>query len=129
MDKVERGTMTSSQKFTYDAFISYRRSDGAATARWLRQRLIQYQPPRLLSPNQATKLRVYLDTIYERATDDFFEKNIKPNLDHSKHLILICTADAFIARADGKANWVMREVECFTDLPQGNNLIPVLAGT
>ena len=121
--------MTLSEEFKYDAFVSYRRSDGTATARWLRQRLLQYRAPKPLSTDYGVKLRVYLDTIYERATYDFFKKNIKPSLAQSKHLIVICTPDALKARADGTPNWVTREVEYFMSLPQGSNIIPVLART
>ena len=122
-------TTTLLEEFKYDAFVSYRRSDGTATARWLRQRLLQYRAPKPLSTDYGVKLRVYLDTIYERATYDFFKKNIKPSLAQSKHLIVICTPDALKARADGTPNWVTREVEYFMSLPQGSNIIPVLART
>ena len=61
--------------FTFDAFLSYRRSDGRTTARWLRQRLIQYCPPEGLANPRRELLQVFLDTVYERATDDFFDKN------------------------------------------------------
>lgn len=121
--------MAPADRFKYDAFISYRRSDGAAVARWLRQRLLQYRPPQPLSKDYSANLRVYLDTIYERATDDFFENNIKPSLAESKHLILVCTPSAFTRRPDGGPSWVERELEYFMSLPQGRSIIPVLAGT
>ena len=56
-------------EYLYDAFISYRRSDGTNVATWLRRRLQDYRLPRSLSAKR--KLRVYLDTAFERANEDF----------------------------------------------------------
>jgi WD40 repeat protein len=114
--------------FLFDAFISYRRSDGTVLANSLRQRLVQYRAPEALRAQSGTKLRVFVDTMYERATDDFFEKNIKPNLRRSRYLILFCTPAAFTPRPDGSPSWVERELLYFMSLPQGANLMPVLAG-
>jgi hypothetical protein len=58
----------------YDAFISYRRADAGWHARTLRQRLLDIRIPREIAtvvPDR--RLRIYLDQIYERATDDFFD--------------------------------------------------------
>jgi hypothetical protein len=74
-------------EFDYDAFISYRRSDGTAVARWLRRALVGYRLPRALRSRHADELRVYLDTVHERATSDFYERSIKPALQSSRFLI------------------------------------------
>jgi hypothetical protein len=113
--------------FKYDAFISYRRSDGTAAARWLRNRLQTFSLPKPLRGESPKKLKVYLDTVYERATEDFFEKNIEPALTQSRFLIVVSTPDALRPRPDGTPNWVHREVETFAILPQGRNIVVALA--
>ena len=75
--------------FDYDAFISYKRSDGTRAARWLRRKLLGYRLPRALRDRWPRKLSVYLDTVYERATDDFFENNVKLALIQSRHLVVV----------------------------------------
>ena len=97
--------------FRYDCFISYRRSDGTKIAQWLRRHLVAYHLPRSLASTHSTKLAVYLDTVYERATNDFFEQNIVPALEASRFLLVIATPDANRKRTDGTANWVDREIQ------------------
>jgi hypothetical protein len=90
----------------FDAFISYRRSDGAWAAHWLRRNLERTRlPPELERPGRRP-LRCYIDVIYRRSTDDFFLNNIVPNLKQSRYLILIATPDALKRRTDGQPNWV-----------------------
>ena len=113
--------------FKYDAFISYRRSDGTPLARWLRSRLLSYSLPKSLRPGKQEKLNIYLDTVYERATEDFFSQNIEPSLQQSRFLIVISTPDALQQRPDVSPNWVYREVETFCLLPQGKNILVGLA--
>jgi tetratricopeptide (TPR) repeat protein len=55
----------------FDAFISYRRSDGTAVAFWLRRELERFRAPRSFGPKFRRKLRVYLDTTYERGYAEF----------------------------------------------------------
>jgi formylglycine-generating enzyme required for sulfatase activity len=118
-------TQPSSQPspFEYDAFISYRRSDGRSVARWLRSALLHYRLPQQLIADPSRKLSIYLDTIFERATEDFFENNIKPALLHSRWLIVIATPNALNARPDGSPNWVEREIEIFSRTPHGQNVL------
>lgn len=78
----------------FDAFISYRRSDGNVFARRLRRLLQDFRPPRPLQERQTRPLKVYLDTIYEQATNDFFERVTLPALLDSRHLIVVATKDA-----------------------------------
>ena len=80
-------------EFEFDAFVSYRRSDGARVARRLRRALLDYRLPPGLG-EEGRVLSVYFDRIYERATDDFFEKTLKPALERSRHLILVVTPGA-----------------------------------
>jgi formylglycine-generating enzyme required for sulfatase activity len=109
--------------FEYDAFISYRRSDGSLAARWLRSALLRYRLPRQLRADPSRKLSVYLDTSFERATEDFFENNIKPALLHSRWLIVIATPNAVNPRPDGSPNWVEREIDVFSKTPHGQNIL------
>ncbi len=111
-----------------DAFISYRRLDGAIAARRLRRRLLDYRFPRPLRDKQPFRpLTIYLDVLYERATNDFFEETIAPALRDSKHLIVIQTPAALRPRSDGQKNWVVREIELFRELPQRNEISVGLA--
>ena len=115
------------ESFRYDCFISYRRSDGTAIAQWLRRHLIAYRLPKSFSSARPTKLSVYIDTVYERATNDFFEQNIVPALQASRFLLVVATPDANKDRTDGTLNWVGREVKEFLETPQRNNIIAVRA--
>ena len=109
--------------FEYDAFISYRRSDGRFAARWLRNALLSYRLPRQLQADPSRKLSVYLDTSFERATEDFFENNIKPALLRSRWLIVIATPNALNPRPDGTPNWVEREIDVFSKTPHSQNIL------
>jgi hypothetical protein len=114
--------------FKFDAFISYRRSDGGTFARRLRRRLLDYRLPKPFSarPNRP-RLSIYLDTIYERATEDFFEQTIQPALAASRHLIVVQTPSTLRPRSDGEPNWLVREIEYFRALPQGREISVALA--
>lgn len=109
--------------YKFDAFISYRRSDGGIFARRLRRRLLDYRLPKSLREEpSAQPLSIYLDTIYEQATEDFFENTIKPALRDSRRLIVVQTPRTLEPRSNGKKNWQVREIEVFRELPQGSNV-------
>jgi hypothetical protein len=118
--------MTSEQPGTYryDAFISYRRVDGSSAAVGLRHKLLDHRLPRGF---QQRPLRVYLDRIYEHATEDFFVNTIQPALVASRALIVVQTPSAAASRDDGQENWVAREVRFFRSLPQGDRVWVALA--
>ncbi len=111
---------------TFDVFISYRRSDALAFARRLRRLLQEYKPPRPLRDRRREKLKVYLDTIYEQGTNDFFEKVTLPALLASKHLVVVLTKDA-VDRGPGVNDWIRREIEAFEAGPNAGNVIAVRA--
>jgi hypothetical protein len=108
----------------YDAFISYRRSDGNTVARWLRRELEGFRVPKSLRKTFGRRLRVYLDTAYERGTSDFYEQNIKPALTSSSFLLVVATPDA-MRRPDGAEDWIEREVRDFAAGPNGSNVIAI----
>jgi WD40 repeat protein len=105
----------------YRAFISYRRQDASAAARWLREQLLGFRPPRELldrvSPERQVDLQrrvaYFLDTSYQLANEDFWTANIEPALRQSQYLIVISSPSALQARADGSDNWVAREIDTF----------------
>src|SRR3954452_12578490 len=72
--------------YEYDAFISYRRGDAAALAQWIRNGLQRFRlPAAILSELSAAKQelhkrrpRVWLDTSYEKSSDDFLQNKVFP---------------------------------------------------
>jgi hypothetical protein len=114
-------------QYKYDAFISYRRSDGKAAASWLRHQIQGFKSPSVFPELKAVKLRVYLDTAYERGTNDFYNNTIRPALLHSRFLIVISTPDAITQR--GSANdWIRNEIDDFTNGPNGEHVLVVRGG-
>ena len=110
----------------YDAFISYRRSDGSKVAHWLRRELESFRAPRSLRSRFDRRLRVYLDTAYERGTSDFYESSIRPALLASRWLVVIATPDA-VARPAGTEDWMRREVADFSGGRFPYNVVTVRA--
>jgi WD40 repeat protein len=113
-------------EYLYDAFISYRRSDGTGIATWLRRHLQEYRLPPSLAETRK-KLRVYLDTAFERANEDFWTNNIEPALKSSRNLIVVVTPDALRRHTTGQPNWVEREIDTFLGLPQSTNILVIRA--
>jgi WD40 repeat protein len=115
-----------SPEWLYDAFVSYRRSDGRIFTKWLRGVLESYRLPKSLkAPHK--QLRIYVDTAFERPVD-FWKDNIEPSLSRSRFLLVVVTESVFLARPDGSPNWVVREIEYFTDLPQGADVVAIILG-
>ena len=109
---------------SYDAFVSYRRADAQGAARWIRRELEHFRPPRQLRDRYGRKLRVYLDTAYERGTNDFFEGSIKPALLASRYLVVLASPDA-VTREDKGSDWMWREIEVFQGGPSSGNILVV----
>jgi hypothetical protein len=107
----------------YDAFISYRRTDGVKLARWLRRRLLYFKLPTDLLPKiepwarelHIRRPRIFLDSAYEKPNPNFLLEKVYPALDRSKRLIVISTPAAFLPRRDrdGKTqeNWLCLEID------------------
>jgi WD40 repeat protein len=107
------------RQYKHDAFISYRRSDGSRHAERLRRRLLEYRiRPDLKGPEAPDVLNIYLDRIYETATEDFFRRTIQPALNDSGFLIVVQTPAALKPRSDGAKNWVVREIEYYRINPE-----------
>jgi MTH538 TIR-like domain (DUF1863) len=111
--------------FAFDAFISYRRSDGTKAARRLRQRLQHYDIAKRLKSMKRKKLKVFLDTVYERGADDFYERNIRPALMSSRRLIVLATPDAVLR--PGSDDWIQREIADFRAQRGSQNILVVRA--
>ena len=110
----------------FDAFISYRRSDGRQTAQWIRRELQNYRPPKSLRGRVAARLKIYLDTAYERGTSDFYEHSIKPALLASRFMVVVATPDA-VQRASLTTDWIAREIDDFSQGRNARNVIVVRA--
>lgn len=112
-------------RYDYDAFVSYRRRDSTRLAQWIRSRLQRHRlPPEILEELPPDKQalhgrrpRIWLDTSYEKSSDDFLLKKVFPALDASARLIVISTPAALenITGKDGMAqdNWLVREIDHF----------------
>lgn len=112
---------------SYDAFVSYRRSDAQGAANWVRRELENFRPPKRLRGRLKQKLRVYLDTAYERATNDFFEQNIKPALLASRYLVVLASPAA-VTRENQANDWIWREIAVFESGPNAGNILAVRVG-
>src|ERR1700694_2683012 len=118
----------------HDAFLSYRRRDATQLAQWIRNKLQRFRlPPEILRelPGEKQELhtrgpRIWLDTSYEKSSDDFLLKKVFPALDNSARLIVICTPSALesIHGKDGTTqdNWLVREVDHFLSRSRADNL-------
>src|SRR5262249_39536448 len=105
--------------------ISYRRRDATWLARWIRNKLLQFRlPPEIVQglPRHKQELhdrrpQIWLDTSYEKSSDDFLLKKVFPALDTSARLIVVNTPAALenITANDGtlQDNWLVREIDHF----------------
>jgi hypothetical protein len=109
----------------YDAFVSYRRRDATRLAQWIRSNLQRFTLPDEILPDLKPEKRelhqrrpkIWLDTSYEKASDDFLVEKVYPALDQSARLIVVLTPAALdsITCKHGKPepNWLVREVDHF----------------
>lgn len=111
-------------RFKYDLFICYRRTDGKAFANWLRQKLLSYRIPRSFGTCSKAHLRVYQDTTYERATEDFWQNTILPSLSSSRYLAVVAPG-ALDPRANAEPSWMGREIAAFATTPRNKNVFVV----
>jgi hypothetical protein len=119
------GGQGSAQALAFDAFITYRRSDGTGAARRLRQKLQRYDIRKRLKGFRRRRLKVFLDTVYERGAHDFYERNILPALLASRRLIVLATPDAVLR--PGPDDWIQREIGDFRERRGAENILVVRA--
>ncbi|WPP04216.1 hypothetical protein [Methylocella tundrae] len=65
----------------------------------MRRQIEVFKSPRSLRERFGHKLRIFLDTAYERGTSDFYEQSIKPALLSPRYLV-VATPDA-VSRVGG----------------------------
>jgi hypothetical protein len=131
------------RNYDYDGFVSYRRRDATRLAQWIRNRLQSFRLSveilRELSPDKQALYkrspRIWLDTSYEKSSDDFLLKKVFPALDESARLIVVSTPAALekVAGKDGKVqdNWLVREIDHFlgeTHASEADRPIDVVLG-
>ncbi|MBG1233903.1 toll/interleukin-1 receptor domain-containing protein [Aestuariivirga litoralis] len=102
-------------------FLSYRRQDGLALARWLRGKITSFKIPKELKDAISkrdesvggTQNRVFFDMSYQKPNVDFWDEHIAASLCRSRTLILLQTPSVFQTLPGGEANWCEREIETF----------------
>ena len=117
-------------------FISYRRRDALAPARWLRDRITTFVPPAELRQKiedldhtvGGRQNRVFLDLSYQKPNVDFWDEHIGPSLCRSRSLLLLLTPSVFETLDDGQPNWVEREIETFLAFHSDPSRILVVLG-
>ena len=99
----------------YDVFISYRRSDGTALARVVKERL------------EKRGFRVFLDERDLPGGQDF-DKKLEETILATPNYILIATPDVFRFRE--KNDWVLKEIQialrAYNDNPQNRRIYPII---
>lgn len=119
--------------YYFDAFLSYRRQDATRLARWIRRRLHRFRmPPEILRELSSDRRelhdrrpQIWLDSSYEKSSDDFLRKKIFPALDSSARLIVILTPAALdkVSGPHGEhENWLVREVDHFLGSTTANQV-------
>lgn len=94
---------------TYDVFLSYRRDEGAETARLLRLALAQ------------RGYRVFLDV--EDLSSGQFDERLLDSIEEASHFIVILSPHA-LERAGDTQDWLRRELE--HAVTSGRNVIPMI---
>ena len=99
----------------YDVFISYRRSDGTALARVVKERL------------EKRGFRVFLDERDLPGGQDF-DKELEETILATPNYILIATPDVFRFRE--KNDWVLKEIQialrAYNENPQNRRIYPII---
>ncbi len=117
-------------------FISYRRRDALPLARWLRNRIVGFQPPAELRQKieerdravGGRQNRVFLDLSYQRPNVDFWDEHIGASLLRSQTMLLLQTPSVFEPLPGGEPNWVDREIEIFLEHFKDPSRILVVMG-
>ena len=117
-------------------FLSYRRQDGLALARWLRGKITNFKVPKELidaiSARDASvggkQNRVFFDMSYQKPNVDFWDEHIAASLCRSQTLIFLQTPSVFQKLDNGDNNWCEREIETFLKFYNEPSRILVVMG-
>ncbi len=113
----------------FDAFISYRRRDGSAVAAWLYRALLEYRLPPELQNGRPDRLDVFMDVVYESASEDFWKYSVRPRLLAARRLVVISSPAAHAVLPSGRPNWLVREIETYlAERPQPQISVVIGAG-
>lgn len=114
------------QKYTYYAFISYKRED-ESWAKWLQDKLEYFKLPSSLNGNKDNDTPQYIRPVFRDITDlrpGLLSERIKEALDQSKFLIALCSHQY------SQSAWCDAEVKRFIDTNKAANIIPfIIEGT
>jgi len=114
------------QKYTYYAFISYKRED-ESWAKWLQDKLEYYKLPSSLNGSEDNNTPQYIRPVFRDITDlrpGLLSERIKDALDQSKYLIAICSPKY------SQSVWCDAEIKRFIDTNKAANIIPfIIDGT
>lgn len=108
--------------YKYFAFISYSSKDGKAAA-WLQKRLEWFRfPVKLVQANRRPLHERYVRPIYRDktslgVTDDDYWNNIRPALQQSRYLIVLCSPNSAQPRPGATNHPVDLEVSHFLAVP------------
>ena len=109
-------------EYKYAAFISYRHTQlDKKWAKWLAEKLERYRVPKyLVETGHVKKLgKIYRDEDEFTAVPNLHE-HIKKALEHSSHLIVICSSNT------PESRWVDQEIEYFRSLGRNDKILLLL---
>ena len=114
------------QKYTYYAFISYKRED-EVLAKWLQEKLECYKLPTSLNGESSSDCSQYIRPVFRDVTDlrpGILSDRITEALDQSKYLIAVCSPKY------SKSKWCDAEIKRFLETGKAPNIIPfIIDGT
>lgn len=114
------------QKYTYYAFISYKRED-ESWAKWLQEKLEYFKLPSSLYGSEDNDTPQYIRPVFRDITDlrpGLLSERIKEALDQSKYLIALCSPRY------SKSTWCDAEIKRFIETNKAANIIPfIIDGT
>lgn len=112
---------TAPKDYNYYAFISYSRKD-LKWAKWLQKKLETYRLPSKLRKNN-DEIPKRIVPVFRDQTDlsgVVLEDSLKKELDASKYLIVICSANS------SDSEWVNKEIEYFKSIGRTDKIIPIM---
>ena len=114
-------------KFRYFAFISYSHKDD----KWgekIHRALLRYRFPSIVRKSAAKELPEKIHPIFfdtDNLRSGHVWENIKPALDQSRKLVVVCSPNSARPNADGR-QWVNEEVGYFISQGRADDIIPIM---